>query len=166
MPTVRESAEHELPVTIRLQLDRRFPGWRFPHISDDIRQTTKEWVVSGSHLDLLKGDFDGNGELDYALLIEHGDTIDDAGATLGDATGRDVDIIAFLKTANDYEFHLVDADARDYLLLIQEGDGRYDYEARKKFVFANDAIDSVTFERAATSYVYEKGIFRAILTGD
>ena len=159
---VREVLEHDLPTAIRLKLDKRFPGWHFARISDEIRQATKEWVSPDSQIDLIKGDFDGNGELDYALLIEHGDILNDDGVVIG----RNVYIVAFLRKGNDYKFYLVDSNAGDYLLLIRKGDGRYDYEAQKKFTFTKDAIDSVTFEKAATSYVYEKGKFRAILSGD
>jgi hypothetical protein len=159
---VQEAAGRELPASVRHRLDRNFPGWHFPQIGDDIRQATTEWVAPGSHLDLLRGDFDGNTELDYALLVEHGDILNDAGV----AVGRKVSVVAFLKKGDDYEFHLVDSDAGDYLLLIEKGDGRYDYEARKEFIFPRDAIDSVTFEKAAVSYLYEKGKFRAIVTGD
>lgn len=152
----------ELPVAVRRQLDERFPGWRFPQIGDEIREATKEWVAPDTDLDLIRGDFDGNAEPDYALLVDHGEIRDDAGV----AIGREVSVVAFLKKGDGYEYHLVDPDAGDYLLLIRKGDGRYDYEAQKSFVFPLDAIDSVTFEKAATSYVYEKGKFRAILTGD
>jgi hypothetical protein len=159
---VPEAAGRELPASVRLQLDRNFPGWHFPQMGDDIRQATKEWVAPGSHLDLLRGDFDGNAELDYALLIAHGDILNEAGF----AIGRKVSVVAFLRKGDNYEFHLVGSDAGDYLLLIREGDGRYDYEGRKEFIFPGDSIDSVTFEKAAVSYVYEKGKFRAIITGD
>lgn len=162
LPVGRKAEERELPAAVRLKLDRTFPGWHFPKIGDDIRQATKEWVVPGSHLDLLRGDFDGNAESDYALLIEHGEIFNDAGV----AIGREVSVVAFLKKGDKYEYHLVTFDAGDYLLLIRKGDGRYDYEAQKKFIFTRDAIDSVTFEKAAISYVYEKGRFRAIVTGD
>jgi hypothetical protein len=158
----QEAPRHELPAAIQRQLDERFPGWRFPQISDEIREAAKEWVAPNTDLDLIGGDFDGNAEPDYALLVDHGEICNDAGV----AIGREVSVVAFLKKGDDYEYHLVDPTAGDYLLLINKGDGRYDYEAQKSFIFPLDAIDSVTFEKAATSYVYEKGKFRAILTGD
>jgi hypothetical protein len=160
--TVGKVQEHELPATIRLKLDERYPGWRFAQISDEIRRATKEWASPASQLNLISGDFDGNGEVDYALLIEHGGMPNDEGATVG----RSVNIVAFLRRGAKYKFSLVDSSGGDYLLLGRKGDGRYDYEARKKFTFTNDAIESVTFEKAATSYVYEGGKFRSILTGD
>lgn len=158
----QEAPRRELPAAVRRQMDERFPGWRFPQISDEIREATKEWVAPNMDLDLISGDFDGNAEPDYALLVDHGEIRNDAGA----AIGREVSVVAFLKKGEGYEYYLVDPTAGDYILLINKGDGRYDYEARKSFVFPLDAINSVTFEKAATSYVYERGKFRAILTGD
>lgn len=158
----RASQEHELPTTIRLKLDEKFPGWRFAPISDEIRQATKEYLSPDSQLDLIKGDFDGNGESDYALLIEHGDRFDGD----GNFAGRNVFIVAFLKKGDEYKFYPVDSEAGDYLMLRKKGEGSYDFDTQRQFTFANDAIDSVIFEKAATSYVYENGKFRAIITGD
>jgi hypothetical protein len=158
----RRLPENRLPSTIRIKLDKRFPGWRFAQISVEIRDAMKEYVSLNSQLDLIKGDFDGNGQLDYALLIEQGDIFNDTGAVVG----RNNHIVAFLKRGNDYSLHLVDSNAGDYLLLWRKGDQGYSYESQRNIVFDNDAMEAVIFEKAGTSYVYKKGKFLRIITGD
>jgi hypothetical protein len=151
-----------LPSAIRLKLGKKFPGWRFARISDEVRQALKEEVSPDSQPDLVKGDFDGDGQLDYALLIEHGDIVNGARVVIG----RNNHIVAFLKRGDDYKSYLVGSNTGEYLCLRRKGDGGYNYETQKEFTFANDAIEAEIFEKAATAYVYENGKFRAIITGD
>ena len=158
----RRLPEHRLPSTIRIKLDRRFPGWRFAQVSAEIRRAMKEYTSPDSQLNLVRGDFDGDGRTDYALLIEHGNIFNGAGVNIG----RNNHIVAFLKRGAGYRAYLVDSNAGNYLLLWRKGDKGFSYETQKNFVFAKDAIEAVIFEKAGTYYIYEKGKFRRVTTGD
>ncbi len=57
-----------LPVAIKSVLDRRFPGWKFIEVGDDIRHFIREQVSADARPDLVTGDFDGNGQLDWWVL--------------------------------------------------------------------------------------------------
>src|SRR6476620_1320789 len=75
----QNSSKIKFPTTARRRLDKKYPGWKFPKISDDIRQYFEK---SDAELNLVSGDFDGNGRADYALQIEHGVERTDGGTTV------------------------------------------------------------------------------------
>lgn len=62
-----DNSDRGLPVEIRRTLDAQYPGWRFFRVAAEnlpyCKPPNHGWMVSG--------DFDGNGELDYAVLIVH-----------------------------------------------------------------------------------------------
>ena len=62
--------------------------------------------------------------------------------------------------------HVIDNPEGAYLCLMPRGEWDYDFEMQAFFTYANDAILAGIFEKGGTSYVYEKGKFRAITTGD
>src|SRR3989442_15942231 len=62
----RCEATPELPRPIKVLLDRNFSGWRFPAVSDDDCQCVKSWGGNDAFAQLIHGDFDGDGQLDYA----------------------------------------------------------------------------------------------------
>src|SRR5260370_41198003 len=78
----------------------------------------------------------------------------------------DFSLVIFMARDQSYQLHVIEDPGGGYLELIHKGDGSYDYEAQKEFTFEHDAIDAIIFEKGATSYVYENGCFRAIITGD
>ena len=143
--------KYRLPSAIRIKLDQKFPGWRFEPISNDVRRSLKEYFSPTAQPEFISGDFDGNRQLDYGLLIRQ---------------GNKSYIVAFLRKGDSYKFYLVDSNAGNYLLLWRKGDQGYSYETQKNFIFANDSIEAVISEKAATSYVYENGRFRKVITGD
>ncbi len=81
-----------LPLSIRKALDKNFPGWVFPNLSDEIRRGAKEYLQF-TQPNLVRGDFDGNGQLDYALQIKRGDLLNDKGEKIG----LETHLVAFLK---------------------------------------------------------------------
>jgi hypothetical protein len=149
----------KLPPAARAVLDGNYPGWKFSEASADVRHFLQK---SDAELNLVAGDFDGNGQLDYALQIQHGTNLYNGGAS-----HSKLHLIALMKKASGYKLQVIDADGGgDYLIGWKKGDTGYDYHTDKNFIFANDAVEAVTFEKAGISYVYEKGKFRSIITGD
>lgn len=159
----QRSPRHGLPPAVRSALDRRYPGWKFPHVNGEVRKFVKEYFAPSAAPEFTSGDFDGNGEADYAVLVEHGTIFDQRGRS----AGKRVRLVAFLKKGGGYKFHLVDPEGGgEYVFTFRKGGKGYDYDTGKNFTYENDTIATGIFEKAGTSYVYERGKFRAILTSD
>lgn len=159
----RERTTLEVPAAVRADLDERFPGWQFPEVRDEIRKFLKERVSPDARAEFVAGDFDGNGEPDYAALVEHGTVYNGEGAPVG----HNLYLVAYLKSGDGFKFHMVDPEGGgEYLVLMKKGEKDYDYETDRNFTYEHDAIFAGIFEKAGTSYVYEGGKFRAIVTSD
>jgi len=161
-PVMQQPSKVELPPQARDALYLKFPDWRYADISDEVRQLFKEDATANARPDLISGDFDGDGRADYAALIFHGTTR----VEQDQVVGPNFSLVIFMARDQTYELHVIEDPGGDYLELIHKGDGSYDYEAQKEFTFEHDAIDAIILEKGATSYVYENGGFRAIITGD
>jgi hypothetical protein len=162
-PAAPRTTRRKLPPAIRAALDRRYPGWKFPPVRDEVRKFVKDYFSPAAEPEFTSGDFDGNGERDYAALVEHGTIFDQNGK----AVGKKVRLVAFMKRGGRYRFRLVDPEGGgEYVFAFRKGEKDYDYETGKNFTYRNDAIGAGIFEKAGMSYVYERGKFRSIITSD
>jgi len=150
-----------LPAAIRSALDDKLPGWAFAEVGDDIRRFLRERVSPEARPEIIRGDFDGNGRLDYALLITHGQILNSG----GEAIGRKVYIAAFLKRGRGYKLHLL-SEGGDYLALGKKGTYGYDFHAERKLKYMHDVIESGHFEKTGWAYIYKGGKFRYVYTAD
>ncbi|MEP6742927.1 MAG: hypothetical protein ABJB61_10555 [bacterium] len=157
-----QSSPLELPPEARGMLYLKFPDWRYAEISDEVRQALKQYNPPNLQPDLISGDFDGDCRPDYAALIVHGVTR----VEHDEIVSPDFTLVIFMAHGHSYQLYTIDNPGGEYIALIQQGDKGYNYELQEEFNFEHDAIDAVIFEKAATSYVYESGHFRAIITGD
>ena len=157
----QQSAELSLPDSLRSALDRRFPGWHYLKVDDEITSFLRESVSPYARPDLISGDFDGNGVLDYAALIEHKKSHDRSGV----ADESPIALVVFLRTAAGFKMHIIDPDGA-YLGLMKQGEWDYDYETQSNFTYPHDAIFTGIWEKAGSSYLYENGKFRSIITSD
>src|SRR5687768_9320822 len=64
-----QSYPERLPTSVRVTLNRRFAGWKFSDVSPQVRQFFNENMKAASPV-VISGDFDGNGRLDYAALVQ------------------------------------------------------------------------------------------------
>jgi len=151
----------KLPRPIKVLLDRNFPGWQFPAVSEDDCQDVKTWGGKDAFGQLIQGNFDDDGRLDYAVLIELESGTDDRGLVSRPA----VYIIAFLARRNEYSMRIVTHEGGGCLQLMRKGEGDYDYHAQHEFTYAHDTIFS-GWGMGGSSYLYEHGKFRAIITSD
>src|ERR1044072_6016223 len=71
-----------LPSSARLMLNKRFPGWKFAEVSREVQQVFDDDRKDASP-SLISGDFDGNGKLDYATLIQRGVVRNGDGKAIG-----------------------------------------------------------------------------------
>lgn len=152
----------DVPLAIKAELDKRFPGWRFPKIDPEIGKYLSERNKQDTYPEFISGDFDGNGQMDYAALIEDGTALLNEDGVPVEANRE---LIVFLKNGSKFKFHTLD-EASEYIALIKKGERGYSYETDKKFTYRNDAIFTGYWEKGGVSLVYEKGKFRSITTSD
>lgn len=157
----KQTVELSLPVSLSSALDHRFRGWHFLKVDDDITSFLRENVSPLVRTDLISGDFDGNGLSDYAALIEHRKVHDNSAGV----DEPSVALVVFLRTAAGYKMNAIDPDG-NYLALMKGGEWDYDYETQQYFTYPHDAIFTGVFEKGGSSYIYENGRFRSIITSD
>jgi len=153
-----------LPESVKSVLDRRFPGWRFSEVSGEVQQFLRE-RHPGALPNLIKGDFDGNGQTDYAVLIEHGNF-----DRRGKAFGRVVELLAFLRRGSGYKLFTLErtspANPELYLTLAGKGAEGHDFHAGRNFRYPNDSIGFDFFGKAGGTYIYRRGKFRYVYKSD
>jgi hypothetical protein len=138
-----------LPKDCLMILNKKFQGWRLVNVG------IKEGVQSHN---LIKGDWNGDGKSDYAILINHGKV--QLGSSDYEPTAW---TIAFIKTKKGYSFYKLDGG--DSIVLMKKGTRDYNYETGKKFIYKNDAI-FVGIEWSGSSYIWRKGKFIGFATSD
>ncbi|MGI8495742.1 MAG: hypothetical protein ACR2L1_10605, partial [Pyrinomonadaceae bacterium] len=158
---IEETDDPEIPVPIKRELDARFPGWRFPKIDPEIGKYLREYDPANSHPAFISGDFDGNGQQDYAVFIEHGVSAENANDI---PVSVNSELVVFLTRRNKFKLHLLYP--AEYIAFIKKGESGYDYETDKRFTYENDSIFTGFWEKAGSSYVYKKGKFREVITSD
>ena len=164
LPITSASQSDQLPEAIKSTLNKRFPGWRFSEVGVGVRQFFRE-RFSEACPNLIKGDFDGNGQMDYAMLVEHSN-FDKSGV----AVTHVVEKLAFLKRGTKYKLYILEeyapADPELYLNLARKGEESRDFQTRTKFRYPNDSISISYFEKASGTYIYRKGRFRYVIESD
>jgi hypothetical protein len=157
----RCNREAKLPIRIKTLLDRNFPGWRLHEVTTEDCEWVKMSRGKFAYPQIVQGDFDGNGWLDYALLIDYYTATDDRTLELPPT----VYMVAFLATSNLYGMQVVSHEGADYLTMMPKGSEDYDYQAQREFTYALDTI--LTAEgMGGRSFLFEHGKFRAIVTSD
>ena len=145
----------DLPSPVKASLDREYPAWSFGSIHPEVRSYFKG---KRRFPNLILGDFDGDGNRDYAVKIAYTEN-----------AARVQRIIVFLHRGKDFLPRVLDTAPENpitYLWLAAKGTNGFDHESEKGFVYQNDAISLVFHEKASVSYIYEAGRFRPVITGD
>ncbi len=144
-------------------MNKNFYNWKFVLIHKEIHDYFKTRISRQTRPYLIKGDFDSNGQIDYAVYIVH-----------GKRRTRKASAIAFLKLGSTWKKYILESGTAgdetfpsiSYLALQKKNSWYYDYHKDKKYKFAHDAIFFGYFEKAGVSYVYRKRRFRQIVTSD
>ncbi len=145
----------QIPKSIESALDKRFPGWKLAEVSEEIRQFLMQHSAEACP-NLIRGDFDGNGQLDYAILIIHGPT-----------PNLQQSIVGFLRKGNRFKLYVLEtnpASPARYLLLAKNNTTGHDFHDVGNFKYANDSIE--LFGQHHLSYIYENGKFTFVLRID
>lgn len=148
---VDSPAQAPIPSDIDALLQSRFKSWRPANIPNYIVSYFKE-RRSHEHPNFVRGDWNGDKEGDFAVLLER----------RSDPNTRM--ILVLMRSRTGFGTYFLPGD--DCLMSLEKGSKDYDFETEKKFTYQNDAIFSYIWERAGSSFVWEKGRFRRILTSD
>ncbi len=108
----------------------------------------------------IKGDWNGDGKIDYAVLIEQGKLENSQSEVIGERRFT----VAFVRTQKSFKYFQFDGG--DYIELMKKGSKDYNYETDKNFRYKTDAIFDGIWEKAGVSYVWERGKFIEIITSD
>lgn len=149
-----------LPASVRKMLNQRFPGWKFVGVSEEVQHFLKQ-EMNGASPVVVKGDFDGNHRVDYAVLIQHGQIVYQPGMV----GPRDL-LVVFLRRGTGYKLHVIKDPDGQYIALAKKGTGDYNYTSEKHITYANDSIITVIPEKGGSSYVYWKGRFYSFVSSD
>jgi len=161
LPVYKCDQTPDLPLPIKVLLNRNFPGWSLPEVSEDDCGAVRECGGLEAYAQMIKGDFNDDGLQDYAVLIQQSAEANDKGV----AKPLIVHIVAFFRKAAGYQMHLVTSEGGSALILMRKGESDYDYEGERDFTYPRDSIFS-GMGMGGTSYIYEHGRFRALTTSD
>ena len=160
-PTVAQSQSEKLPASTLLMLNRRFPGWKFGEVSQEVQQFFKQEMKGASPV-VISGDFDGNRRRDYAALIQRGFEFN----YLGQPNGPRQSLVVFMRRNKHYKMHVIKDPNGEYIGLAKKGTTDYNYNTDKEITYVNDAIFTGIFEKGGSSYVYWKGRFYSFISSD
>lgn len=158
-----QEAASKLPGDVEAFLSQRFSGWKLAQINPDIHKFLKESVSAEARPDFISGDFDGNGQTDYAVYITHGQT-----------SKRKLSVVALLKNGGKFRPYVLESEDAaseneiygSYLSRDKKGAKGYNHDTKRAFTYVHDAIFVGFWEKGGTSYVYRNGRFKAIITSD
>lgn len=144
----------EIPMPIKNSLDKEYPGWYLAEVGIEIYEFFKRSNLE-FYPNYIYGDFDGNGMLDYSLMITYCDSNY---------------VIAFLKNKQGFKKYVLDSHDKNYkdiyLWLFKKCEKDYNYDIEKEFTYKTDAIGVMCYEKCGLSFIYKKGKFNPICTSD
>lgn len=161
LPVYKCDKTPDLPLPIEVLLNRNFPDWSFPEVSEDDCAAVRECGGPEAYAQMIKGDFNGDGRTDYAVLIQQSAEANDKGI----ARPLIVHIVAFFRKPGGYKMQPVTSEGGNALILMPKGGEDYDYEGQRNFTYPRDSIFSGE-GMGGTSYIWENGRFRALTTSD
>jgi hypothetical protein len=161
LPVYKCDKTPDLPLPIKVLLNGNFPGWSFPEVSEDDCHAVRECGGLEAYAQMIKGDFNDDGLMDYAILIQQSAEANDKGV----AKPLIVQIVAFFRKPGGYKMNHVSSEGGGSLILMRKGGSDYDYEAQRDFTYPRDSIFSGV-GMGGTSYIWENGKFRALTTSD
>ena len=141
-------------------LDQTLPVWTMASISEDVKTFTE-----GQQADPVKirGDFDGDGRQDIALLIQNR-----ARPVFEEPDRINAKRVAvcFAKEPS-MVLRLIDKPyCDDFIYLVQKGEDMYDIEAGDLGKYPVDAIGTTCFELAGAVFFFDGKNFRQIINSD
>jgi hypothetical protein len=143
-----------LPPDVRRLLDQRYPGWQFATIAASLKaqlpeDASAEWTA---------GDYDGDRQGDYAVQIVR--------VEAGDMPQV---VLALLRRGARYDIHAlksIPVQQNTYVRTLPKGQVVTDVESGSKLTAATDVVEVLYGQEAGEAFIYDKGRFRRIVSGD
>lgn len=131
---------------------QRWPQWRFPDVTDAVR----EWAKSRKEDPTVAyGDFDDDGKDDVALLVQPL------------AKSASLKIVACLSSLGPTRPVVVEKPyCHDGITTVSKGGPYYDFGSDSEGTYPKDGIHAYCFEKAGATYVLEGDSFRQIVDSD
>jgi hypothetical protein len=150
-----------LPAPLIAQLHADYPGWTLIQNSWTINYVSHQSDTSKCQPNLVWGDFDGNGQTDYAFFLSSG-----SGISPGERC-----VVVYLSRSKGFTKHLLansetDGQIADLIWISPKGSIVHDYDADRSIKLAHDSIDAITVEKASVTYMFRAGRFVRIITAD
>ena len=149
----------KLPEAFKAKLDGQFAGWRFAPIDQVIQDYHRQEKFPG-YPNLLSGDFDGNGQTDYAAFIVY----KKAGRIFSS-------VVALLQRNRQIRHYILEKNRGDdvsgqSINLMKKGEKDFNHDTNREFYYRYYAIFIGIWEKGGSSYIYSKGRFISFVTSD
>jgi hypothetical protein len=143
-----------LPPDVLRALDQQYPGWRFATIAASLKaqlpeDASPEWTA---------GDYNGDRQRDYAVQIVRPGAMDTPQV-----------VLALLRRGARYDAHTltsIPVQQGAYLRTSPRGQVLMDVATGTTFRAATDVIDVLYGQEAGETFIYDRGRFRRIVSGD
>lgn len=138
-----------VPESCIAAINTHLPHWHHAEVSAEVSSWSKQEKLNPV---IAIGDFDGNGKIDQAILIEHKKIRKIAICLSADKSTR------LLILNNPY--------CHDYVSMSRAGSKHYNFDTDKTETLKNDGVSVSCFQKAGATYLYENGAFRQIVDSD
>lgn len=156
-PIAQKPAILDLPEGCKFLLDRNLPGWRLVAISPEIKNFHQKNKYPFEP-NLIRGDWNGDGKLDYAALIGPRLKTDGGG---GDPSSH---LTIFVQTDAGWKYF--EFEGGDALVVAKKGSKGFDHDTKQAFTYQTDAVTDMIWEKSATTYLWKDNKFIQIVTSD
>jgi hypothetical protein len=155
----RANSVRGLPQVIASNLDRRFPGWKLALPNDNLIALVNRdrKLVTPEQMCIARGDFDGNGALDYVVHIAVGPAL------------RETRLIVYLRNGSRYWHRTLERGGPStgelYVTVAPKGMQDFDYTNDRTIRYR---LPTIMFggEKGGYSYLYARGRFSRIISSD
>ncbi len=103
----------KLPDDCKKILNKNFRGWKFAQVPKEVSQYHKERKFPFEP-NLVRGDWNGDGKIDYAVLIKH---------------RKETKTVAFIRLQSKYKHY--NLEGGDYIQVFKKGEKDYSYTSHK-----------------------------------
>ena len=149
--SIRRSNKERISPSITSQLDGKYPNWCLSQVHPEAETFIELNSLTESPA-IAHGDFNGDGLNDIGLLIDHGK--------------HNLLIIAHRTEGPEGYKILQFNEWADYILVSRKGEGGYDHNTQKEFIFPLDSVQANTFEKSARAYIFKDGKYYIAATSD
>jgi hypothetical protein len=148
-----QASEEGLESACKAQIATKFRQWVVASVTADVARSAESRHVNPT---LVHSDFDGDGQLDVALLVQ-----DRPKPVLASH------VAICLSRPPAVVLHVIDEPyCSDFIERVAQGQPYYDFETGKTGTFPSDGVRTHCFEQASATYVYDGTKFRRIVDGD